>query len=129
MASESTELAPLLDGTDAEGDCFEVAGRLVRKHRDWVLCHGIVHGQGKLEGYRFWHAWCECRLEGTDVWIAVDRSNGHNVETLAVTYYRVGKIDPDQVYRFSADDAAILMLQLGNWGPWDINEEVSDGAA
>ena len=38
------------------GDCFVVAGRYILDHPNTTLIHGVVEGQGKLEGVLFTHA-------------------------------------------------------------------------
>lgn len=50
---------------DPRGDCYEAAGRLVSdaacagQAQGYTLVHGVVGGQGALEGRRFGHAWVE----------------------------------------------------------------------
>lgn len=124
----------------ATGDCFQVAGRLATEHRDWLLCHGVVQGQGPLEGRRLWHAWCEYdeviklppveerppgfeHLRDTTLTYVVDRSNGNDVTAPAAFYYQVARIHPDKVQRYTWDQARVEMLRHLHWGPWNVSDE------
>ena len=106
-----------------KGDCFEVAGRMVLHDRDLVLCHGVATGQGGIEGVRFWHAWCERTfqvpfpdLTTRPMVMAVDHANGTVVELPVGVYLKVGDIR--EVFRYTAEEASVLMLRTGHWGPW-----------
>ena len=46
----------LLEGM---GDCYQAAGRLIMSKMNGKLVHGMVNGQGSLDGIRFGHAWVE----------------------------------------------------------------------
>ena len=76
-----------------------------------TLCHGIVHGQGPLEGIVFPHAWNEI---GEYV---LDESNGHDLLIDRQTYYAVGDIDT--VYRYDFYEMAEMADRYGTYGPWE----------
>jgi len=99
------------------GDCFVVAFQYVFDHRadDRVrLCHGLPVGTGKANmGERFDHAWVEVGD------LVIDKSNGNDVMVTREFYYRIGRIVPDSVDRYTAREAAMLALESGHYGPWD----------
>jgi hypothetical protein len=122
----------------ANGDCFEVAGRLMQsRFRDDPtarLCHGIALGSGpENNGRRFWHAWVEHTWSAADLVrgmglkvrgeqatfvMCVDQSNGNDGWLPAALYYRVGAIKPEEVWRYDWHDAAVKMVSTEHWGPW-----------
>lgn len=124
-----------------EGDCYPTANRLVSSklgdpdEDDWRAVHGVVTGQGELEGVRFGHAWVEKNQrfpipEGVDdatrkMWenmkiaTVIDRSNGNNVELPAELYYKIGQIDESTVQRYSPSEASRNMVRSGHHGPWE----------
>ena len=47
---------------EALGDCYQAGGRLIMNFfgdKEHKLVHGMVSGQGQLEGVRFGHCWVE----------------------------------------------------------------------
>lgn len=111
------------------GDCYPVAGRLAI---DFIgdnkakLVHGMVNGQGSLEGIRFGHAWVEY---GNKV---LDNSNGKKREMPKSVYYKLGKIKPSQNKYYTSEEAIKWMMKVKHWGPWEISgdtvmaEEIPD---
>lgn len=121
----------------SKGDCFEVAGKAIVANRldgkpdddTLKLVHGLVlctlEGGTAKVGERHWHAWIEQELRHPD-WpedavavICVDRSNGHDVQLPQSFYYATGHIDPEQVHRYTAQEAAVQMIETGHYGPWE----------
>lgn len=102
------------------GDCFMVAARYVIDryvidHGTAILCHGKPLGQGPLNlGERYWHAW----VETADGQLVIEKSNGNDMTLPAFLYYAIGKIDTADVKRYTAVEAATLMLREGHFGPW-----------
>ena len=46
------------------GDCYQAGGRLIMNFfgdKEHKLVHGMVNGQGALEGIRFGHCWVESK--------------------------------------------------------------------
>ena len=59
------------------GDCYQASGRLAIEmmgNPKVLLVHGMVNGQGSLEGKRYGHAWLEV---GDTIY---DHSNGRELE-------------------------------------------------
>jgi hypothetical protein len=107
-----------------DGDCYEVAAKLVALDDvfpGYLVCHGTATGRGPIAGQRFGHAWIEGELSGTPV--VFDFSNGLKTIVPRGTYYRLGEINPDEVRRYTAKEACVLMLKTGHFGPWEQEEE------
>lgn len=111
------------------GDCFKVAANLVAPLlgivnekvsdlTDVALVHGIVTGQGHLEGIRFTHAWVE-GVTKDGIPMVIDASNGREVVIPQGLYYVIGRISPDECERYSAEDAIDRMMSSAHYGPWD----------
>lgn len=110
------------------GSCFEVAYKVatalevldhegaLRVLRDLYVCHGIVTGtRGDVAGVRYSHGWVEAKLEIGRV--ALDFSQGDVVLRRGV-YYQAGSIDPDEVVRYTVEEATRLCAERSTWGPW-----------
>jgi hypothetical protein len=111
------------------GNCFEVAAQMVVDFfgedcpelaglSDIRLAHGIVCGQGPLEGYRFTHAWVEGVSE-KGIPMVVDCSNGREVVMPQGLYYLIGGIDEEEVQRYTDDQARERLIERATYGPWD----------
>lgn len=107
------------------GDCFETAFRNQQDDPSLLVCHGVVHGQGALEGYVFPHAWNETR----DGLLVVDTSNGNDLTLPRDLYYSIGRIDGSRVRRYTCDEVLDEILSLGHYGPWDSELDFSYRAA
>lgn len=110
------KLKPLL--TEGKGDCYQAAGRLIMKFmsdKKAKLVHGMVNGQGALEGVRFGHAWVEY---GSKI---LDHSNGKKQEMPKALYYAVGDIKPSECKYYDPGKAAGWMLKTEHWGPWEMS--------
>jgi hypothetical protein len=91
----------------ATGDCYVVAAKLVAMEKvypDYLVCHGEATGRHEIAGVRFGHAWIEGEL-GSMGPVVFDFSNGGN------------HIVPRE--RYTAQEAIVLMLRTGHYGPWD----------
>jgi hypothetical protein len=109
------------------GDCYQAAGRLIMGYiGKGKLVHGMVNGQGSLDGIRFGHAWVEV---GSKV---LDHSNGKKKTIPKKLYYAMGKINPSECKYYEYKDAAKFMVDKGHWGPWEMSggvvmaEEIPD---
>ena len=63
--------------TEAKGDCYQAGGRLIMNFfgdKNHKLVHGMVNGQGALEGKRYGHCWVESSNS------VLDHSNGRKLE-------------------------------------------------
>lgn len=130
--------------TKGKGDCFETAYRLALKtQRDGTdnqtdVVHAIVTGTGPLAGRRFAHAWIEHTehfdlpsdpVQGIDVRMVTDKSNGKETVLPATMYYRLGQVreEPGQLARYTAREALKKGVEAGHYGPWDLTEEEDTG--
>ena len=103
----------LLEG---KGDCYQAGGRLIMSYfgKDAKLVHGMVSGQGQLEGVRFGHCWVEV---GDKV---LDHSNDREQELPKDIYYLLGRIDPKECHYYTPEEASKKMVDTGHFGPWDM---------
>ena len=114
----------------AMGDCYPAGGRLIMNFfgdKDHRLVHGMVDGQGALEGMRYGHCW----VESKDT--VLDHSNGKKLEIPTKVYYALGGVDPAECKYYSPKEAARFMSEEEHWGPWEmsgdpvsINEDIPD---
>jgi len=79
------------------------------------LVHGMVSGQGELEGRRFMHAW----VEVGDVVIDPEQ----DVTIRKEQYYEVGEINEDDLMRYNRHETMIKLAQTKHWGPWTEPED------
>jgi hypothetical protein len=101
------------------GDCYVAAARLASSFYGddkgkVKLVHGMVNGQGTLEGKRYGHAWVEY---GNKV---LDHSNGRKLEIPKSTYYAIGKVDPSQNKYYTPEETMKWMMKAKHYGPWEI---------
>jgi len=109
------------------GDCFDAAVKFVmdkpKEEQDsYQIVHGYPTGQGDIEGMRFIHAWVETaeEIDGFSIPVVIDPSNGREVTMPKVMYYKLGKIDPDEVVIYEPQEAFLNCVTYGHWGPWDL---------
>ena len=105
----------LLEG---KGDCYQAGGRLIFNYfgdKNAKLVHGMVSGQGALEGSRFGHCWVEWKDK------VMDHSNDRQLDLDKQLYYIMGRIDPNECVYYTPEEAAKKMTDIGHWGPWDIS--------
>lgn len=98
------------------GNCYESALHLMMDFyqkglKDIKLVHGIVTGQGALEGIEYGHAWVELNS------MVFDSSNGRDLVLPKKQYYDIGKIKITRKYNY--DDMLKMMDKYGTYGPWD----------
>ena len=116
----------LLEGL---GDCYQAGGRLIMNFfgdKEHKLVHGMVNGQGMLEGKRYGHCWVESRDT------VLDHSNGRKLEIPKQIYYALGRVNPKECKYYTPEEAAKFMVDKGHWGPWEMSgatvmaEEIPD---
>jgi len=95
------------------GDCYKAAGQMIYMHPGGRLVHGMVTGQGAIEGLRYGHAWVEANG------MALDHSNGRRIEMPVDAYYALGKIKPNECRYYTMAEAMAKMDELMHWGPWE----------
>ena len=115
--------------TEGKGDCYQAGGRLIFNYfgdKNAKLVHGMVSGQGALEGSRFGHCW----VESKDT--VLDHSNGKKRELPKAVYYNLGNINADECHYYTPEEASKWMLKSKHWGPWEMSgdtvmaEEIPD---
>ncbi len=99
------------------GDCYKAALEAFKDfydmgERNIKLVHGVVTGQGVLDGVEYGHAWVE-----VDDSIVCDYSNGQDIEMPISEYYRIGNVQLTKKYNF--DQVANNIMKNGTYGPWD----------
>ena len=97
-----------------KGLCYQNAFHGLDKYPGSVLVHGIVTGQGPIEGVTYGHAWLEVEGIGEGTY-CVDFN-----ACLALPkeiYYRIGK--QKYTVTYTASEAAKLARKAGHYGPWD----------
>ena len=111
------------------GDCYQAGGKLIMDmfgDKEHKLVHGMVNGQGALEGMRYGHCWVESRNT------ILDHSNGRKLEIPKDLYYAIGRINPKECKYYTPEEAAKFMVDEGHWGPWEMSgdtimaEEIPD---
>lgn len=122
MSLQSSEPEPT-------GDCYEAAGRYMQdatiagEADNLTLVHGVVSGQGPLEGQRIGHAWIEFKERAGPYQyeheVVRDVSNGRNLVLPRSWYYSIGQIDPDECNYYTPTEAAKMISTHGTWGPWE----------
>lgn len=95
------------------GDCYRVAYKTFFNDPDkYKLVHGIVTGQGDLEGVEYNHAWV---LDGDKVIDNTLPLQYHNLPK--EVYYALGKVKITREYDF--DQVIKNSNKYGTYGPWD----------
>jgi len=105
-----------------EGDCYETAANMVvdlalAGSTSAVLVHGMPWLQRPPFGY-FGHAWVEI---GETV---LDYANGRRITCSRREYYAIGKIDPDNCFQYTAEEARKMLTRYRHYGPWEGPEGV-----
>lgn len=92
------------------GNCYVVAmNTFIEKPYQYKLVHGIVTGQGAIEGIQYGHAWVE---DGDTV---IDNTVGRKIPK--DVYYAIGNID--YVHRYNLSEVAKMVDKYETYGPWD----------
>lgn len=76
---------------------------------EYRLCHGVAINQ--VDGEPYGHCWLEHKG------IAIDKSNGLDVEVPLGIYYAIGKIK--KVFRYTVYEVRKKLLEYEHWGAWD----------
>ena len=113
--------------TMKRGDCYESAGRVILdvfrtfNEEGIELVHGIVTGQGEeTAGIRFPHAWVERTVTVGKHRLVICLDQTSDMKKIPRDYYyQVGEVVEDELVRYSVEEAAKLMVETQNFGPWD----------
>ena len=67
------------------------------------LVHGMVSGQGQLEGVRFGHCWVE---KGNR---CIDKSNGNNIDFPKKLYYSLlqAPVPGTKLYKYTSEEVSL----------------------
>lgn len=103
----------IINESNDGGDCFQVAGNYILSTHESILVHGMVHGQGALQGYKFAHAWIE------DAGYVIDNANGNHIKIPRSVYYALGHIDERDCIYYRYESAIKFILKTKHWGPWE----------
>lgn len=110
-----------------KGDCYEISAKLIlddfwRDSRRLPnlsssarLVHGMVKGQGALEGIRYGHGWVE------DGSVVYDYSNGRELKLPKELFYAIGDIRDKDLYKYKKEEVRKWVLREETWGPWEAN--------
>ena len=80
-----------------DGTCYVDAYHYMDSHRNLTLVHGLVTGQGDIEGIRYNHAWVE---DGDTVIDAALKGRGRdNYKFPKDLYYAIGDIKSKTTFR------------------------------
>lgn len=124
-----TSTSQCYDDIPGGGDCFIVAARLVAMRDnhplkceldsivDLTLVHGVVTGQGAIEGVQYGHAWIEGNHNGVPV--VADFANGNRFIGPAAFYYAIGRIDDAALCRYTPAQARRQLVDHAHFGPWE----------
>jgi len=104
----------MINKTKTNGDCYATHGNFVMdESSDYTLCHGVA--RIRTDGTPYGHCWIESGG------VAIDKSNGVNVELPIELYYALGNIPVDgyKIYKYKRKEVIEKILEYGHWGPWD----------
>ena len=109
---KSTDLSDIPE-ENKHGDCFVVSlHKFLENIRRYKLVHGIVTGQGPLEGIQYCHAWVE---DGNTV---IDMTLPSKYQKMPKSeYYAIGNIQITKKY--DGPQAYRMIEKYGTYGPWD----------
>lgn len=95
------------------GNCFVVAlNKFMEKPNKYILVHGVVTGQGAIEGLQYCHAWVE---DGNTV---IDMTLPEALQQFPKdVYYAIGHIDITRKY--DVNEVMNKLDEFGTYGPWD----------
>lgn len=102
------------------GDCYIVGYNYFMKNHssnpNLRLCHGLVTGQGKIAGIKYNHCWVE-DVKTETVYDMTMPEFFQNVNTNV--YYYMGKINPNDVFKYDFDEVIKKADEEQTYGPWE----------
>ena len=98
------------------GDCFTVAWNAFYDNiaQKPLLVHGIVTGQGAIEGIKYNHAWIEIGDMVIDKTIPLF-ANGFPKDA----YYRMARADESLMFKYNSEQVMNNALKFNTYGPWE----------
>lgn len=102
----------------AEGQCYKVAyqffDRNNYKNPGMKLVHGLIIGQGPIEGKKIDHAWVE--YNG----YVYDYTLSEKYQVLPIRdYYKLARLNEKDLIKYTPDQVLKLVLEHKTYGPWD----------
>lgn len=97
------------------GDCYVKALQYMQANykKSLRLVHGLVRGQGALEGVVYNHAWVEDKNQIIDMTLPAKLQKSLDKDL----YYAVGHIKT--TYSYTHKEMTKKMLDVGTYGPWE----------
>jgi len=77
------------------------------------LVHGLVVGQGPIEGVKYGHAWVE---DGNTV---IDPSKKPALKVPKQLYYAIGNIKKSTVFDYNRAETSAAVSKHKTYGPWE----------
>ena len=102
---------------NAGGDCYQQAYKYFQsnhyKDKNLKLVHGLVTGQGALEGVVYNHAWCENKNKVIDMTLPSKFQKSLSVKE----YFKIGKIKT--TFKYDFNEHLEKVLEFETYGPWE----------
>jgi len=95
------------------GNCYVKALHYMQEDPSATLVHGLVDGQGPLEGITYNHAWCEKSGKIIDMTLQKSAQKSIPIDL----YYKIGNIKT--TYKYTYDEMLEKMDEYGTYGPWE----------
>ena len=101
------------------GDCYIKAYQYFQanafKNNNLILVHGLVTGQGPLEGIVYNHAWIEDGNKIIDLTLPPKLQKSFSKSK----YYKIGKIKESNVYKYNYNEVIEKSIEYKTYGPWE----------
>ena len=106
------------EGKNDTGKCFVNAYDYMSANSSSKinLVHGLVVGQGPIEGVLYNHAWIEKGNEVIDT--ALKAQGAKRYKFPKDLYYAVGQINPKTVFKYTFKEMIENVLETEVYGPW-----------
>ncbi|MCK5536358.1 MAG: hypothetical protein KAI79_05990 [Bacteroidales bacterium] len=100
-----------------DGTCFVDAYKYMDTNHSLTLVHGLVTGQGPIEGIVYNHAWVE---DGNTVIDASLKEQGRDTYKFPKDlYYAIGNIQKKTTFKYTYEEMVSKMVETENYGPWE----------
>lgn len=105
-----------LEAYEMNGDCFRQAWKAFYSNlnRDPLLVHGVITGQGAIEGIQYVHAWIEIGDMVIDTTISLFK-NGFPRDA----YYGLARVDESRVFKYDRFQVSDKAMEYQTYGPWE----------
>lgn len=101
---------------EVNGDCFRQAWKTFYNNldKDPLLVHGVITGQGAIEGIQYVHAWIEIGDMVIDTTISLFK-NGFPRDA----YYGLARADESRVFKYDRFQVSDKAMEYQTYGPWE----------